>query len=75
MLENKKTKNQGVHYSRYIISWIKGGGYKKYHFMSEFEDWLRKNECTEDEIHDICEMARMGKIELESDVLLMNQTK
>ena len=67
MFENKKTKEQEIHYSRYIISWINGGGYEKYDFSEEFEDWLKRNNCTEDEIRDIREMAMCGKMELEYD--------
>ena len=63
MFENKKTKVQGVHYSRYIMSWANVYGY--YFPREEFEDWLRSEGCDEDEVHDIYEMAGMGKLELE----------
>lgn len=42
MLENKKF--YGDHYSRYIASWIIGGGYDKYGFEEPFEEWLRSFE-------------------------------
>lgn len=63
MLENKKTRN-GIHYTRYIMSWINSGG-AKFGFGFKFEAWLRSEGLTEDEIHDIKEMAMCGKLELE----------
>ena len=60
--ENAKTEVQGVHYSRYIASWlICGGDY----FGEQFRNWLRANCCTEAEISDIYEMATCGKMELQ----------
>ena len=66
MLENKKTEVQGVHYSRYIMSWLNAGG-KVYDFGDEeFEKWLKANEVTEKEIQEIREMGvAAGKLELE----------
>ncbi len=62
MFENKKTEVQGVHYSRYIVSWNNVGGD---YYGEQFKRWLRMNCCTEKEIDDICEMATCGKMELE----------
>lgn len=67
MLENNKTKLEGVHYSRYIISWVnacKSQG-KIAYFGDLFEKWLEKEGCTADEIHLISEIAKMGRMELE----------
>ena len=63
--ENEKTHN-GIHYSRYIASWRNAGG-RVYGRGSIFEDWLKQTqELTDDEIHDIIEMATCGKLELET---------
>lgn len=62
MLENKKTQFGGIHYSRYIMSWRHTGCD---YFGEEFEEWLRSEKCSEDEIRDIMEMALNGKLELE----------
>ena len=61
--ENSKTKIQGVHYSRYIASWNNAGGADYY--GEQFKNWLKANDCTEDEINDICFIAENGKMELE----------
>ncbi len=62
MLENKKTKVQQVHYSRYVASWRNMGGT---YFGDEFEEWLKSEGCDSQEIGEIREMAVMGKLELE----------
>ena len=63
MFENKKTHN-GIHYSRYIVSWHNSGGL---YYGSSFVEWLRTTqELTDEEIHDIVEMATCGKLELET---------
>ena len=60
--ENAKTEVQGVHYSRYIASWlIRGGDY----FGEQFKKWLEANGCTKEEICDITIMATTGKMELQ----------
>lgn len=60
--ENAKTEVQGVHYSRYIASWlICGGDY----FGEQFKKWLEANGCTKEEICDITIMATTGKMELQ----------
>jgi len=67
MLENKKTHN-GIPYSRYIASWHVAGG-RIYDRL--FEEWLRTTQqLTDDEIHDIKEMATCGKLELEESARL-----
>lgn len=66
MLENKKVGNYEAHLSRYIVSWRHAGG--KY-FYDEFEDWLKSEGLTEEEIRDAVEMATMGKLELEVSAL------
>ena len=69
MFENNYSHNLKVHYSRYIASWINahGGRYKRELFEG-FRHWLR-DECklTDDEIHDIWEMATNGKLELQEN--------
>jgi hypothetical protein len=63
MLENKKVGATGIHYSRYIASWINCGN--KY----GFEDWLKSMpEITESERRDMVQMWMTGKLELESSV-------
>ncbi len=66
MFENRKTEVQGVHYSRYIMSWLNAGG-QVYDFGDEqFEKWLKSNEVTDEEIQHIKEMCCCaGKLELE----------
>lgn len=63
MFDNKKTKVQEVHYSRYIASWNNVGG--DHYYGEQFKKWLELNCCTEEEIDDICEMATCGKMELQ----------
>lgn len=62
MLENKQVGNYEAHLSRYIVSWRHAGGKR---FYDEFEDWLRSEGLSEEEIRDAVEMATMGKLELE----------
>lgn len=63
MFENKMTHN-GIHYTRYIVSWKKAGG--KIYRGGLFERWLREQEkLTEKEISDILLIAENGKLELE----------
>lgn len=60
MLENKKVQATGIHYSRYIASWINYGN------EYGFEEWLESmKEITDTERHDIMEMYMTGKLELE----------
>lgn len=67
MFENKKTKSEGVHYSRYIMSWIREGGSRTN--RRAFECWLDSlGNLTEDEIYEIGEMFGNGRFELERSV-------
>ena len=70
MFENKLTHN-GIHYSRYIASWIKAGGDLHFSKYSNFAKWLKELQwLTDDEIRDICNLADNGKMELEESVTL-----
>lgn len=61
--KNEKTKTHKVHYSRYIASWLNAGGKS---FGAPFKEWLRDVlELTDEEVKDITDMAREGKLELE----------
>lgn len=64
MLENKKIN--GVHATRFIASWIKSGGdlYSCEGFEG-FTNWLKSLGLSEEDIHDVHEIATMGKLELE----------
>ncbi len=65
--ENKLTHN-GIHYSRYIASWLKVGG--QIHYRGLFQKWLKEREqLTDEEIYEITEMARNGKLELQESAL------
>ena len=63
MLENKLTEVEGIHYTRYIESWRNMGG--KFVADDFFDDWLRSEKVTEEEIRKIHEFVGMGKLELE----------
>lgn len=69
MLENKLT-NQRTHYSRYIASWRNAGWTG---FGDKFKIWLESEGCTPEEIHDIVDMAIMGKLELEKSARLLHR--
>ena len=71
MFENKLSHN-GIHYSRYIASWIIAGGSKLAAYINQdFESWLRDSQkLTESEIQDIREIYTNGKMELESSAKL-----
>ena len=62
---NKKTHN-GIHYTRYIMSWIREGGSLWFNrYDSDFAKWLKTQDLTDEEIYEICELAQCGKLELE----------
>lgn len=74
MFENKKF--EGIRYSRFIASWYVSGGKRiRSHVDSEnrpnyFVRWLRQLrvnglQIPDDVIHDIVELATIGKAELE----------
>ena len=71
MFENKLTHN-GIHYSRYVASWIIAGVSKLTAYRNQdFESWLRESQkLTEEEIQDIHEIYSNGKMELESSARL-----
>ena len=71
MYDNNKTKLGGIHYSRYIMSWVNvcKGNNKPAYFDNLFREWLEKEGCTADEIDHIVEMARCGKMELEKSAM------
>jgi len=75
MFENKMIK--GVHASRYIMSWIREGGELHWRAgISEFNDWLKSLNLTDDEMEPIIEIAQNGKMELEvSAGRFLNKTK
>lgn len=77
-IENKLS-SQGIHYLRYLMSWVKIGGNfepdpywdhesgkEKYMGSHGFRMWLRELGLPEEECQDIGSMAGMGKLELES---------
>ena len=74
MFENKKTHG-GIYYTRYIASWKIAGG--RIYRGGLFERWLREDQkLTEEEIHDILEIAECGKLELqESAKAFMDNNK
>lgn len=64
MFENRTI--EGIHISRFVVSWIKSGG--KLNFT--FKDWLRTltingRKLTDEEIYDIYNFGTNGKLELE----------
>lgn len=66
---------EGIHYSRFIISWVKSGG-KVTHIRS----WLRQltingKTIPEDVIDEIYDIATNGKMELESNAAKFLEAK
>ena len=59
-LENRKYN--GVHYSRYIASWVLAGGNIR---DAAFEKWLKSRQMPADVIKEITLMARDGEITLQ----------
>ena len=59
-----------VHASRYIASFILAGGNVR---SSSFNDWLESLEVSKDDIHYITELARNGKLELETSAKIFLQ--
>lgn len=64
MFENKRLGD--IHYSRVIASWVKAYPGHAY-FGGSFKAWLRDLGATEEQIHEIYEMATCGRLELELD--------
>ena len=66
MFENRKTKVGRTHYTRYIESWRRVGGDLDINSREFFWEWLRSEDCTEDEIYYIWNLATLGgKFELQ----------
>ena len=65
--ENKVTPGY-IHYSRYIASWTKvcTNMGKPVRFYDDFENWLRSFNLPDEDVYNILEMARCGKLELET---------
>ena len=59
--ENKKDTKYGVHYSRWIASWLNSGG--KTGIL--FRTWLEDMGLASEEITDIVSLATTGKCEFE----------
>lgn len=64
----------GIHASRYVVSWVKGGGnlYINRRYNCRFIEWLKSlfingRYLTEEEIDYIYHFASNGKMELESN--------
>ena len=67
--ENKLTHN-GIHYSRYIASWTKTlrRNHMRPWFGTLFQEWLKTQGLTVEEIDEITLLAGNGKLELEESV-------
>ena len=69
MFENKFVESCYAHYSRIIASWVNAGGTFTHPWVhSKFAEWLRglPVDITEEQIHEMHEMATNGKLEFES---------
>jgi hypothetical protein len=74
--DNVLTEVGGIHYSRYIVSWLKRVlrhkdilmecNYIDVIFGDDFVDWLASEGLTEEEIDRVKWMATNGKMELET---------
>lgn len=65
MFENLKANE--VHYSRYIMSWIRmGGEISIRRGQCDFRDWLKSLDLEQEDIDNIMQIARNGKMELET---------
>lgn len=57
----------GVHETRFIASWLRVGGKLQYgKDYDDFREWLESLDLTEDEVEHILNLARVGKVELET---------
>lgn len=64
---SNKIASTGIHYSRYIASWIKAGGKRELKvrlYDSEFYKWLLLTGLEEGEAKEIADMFTDGKLEL-----------
>ena len=60
----------GIHKSRYVVSWVKEGGELNY----KFKEWLKTltingRKLTDDEVKDIYNFGTNGKLELETSAM------
>lgn len=63
---------EGIHYSRFIASWVKVGGELRSRNAWIFQDWLRQliingNPIPEEVIMEIYNFATNGKLELQEN--------
>ena len=60
----------GVHVSRYIMSWVRCGGTlgKRGQGYDDFDKWLKTLGLGDDDRRYICNFASNGKLELEESV-------
>lgn len=57
----------GVYETRFIASWLRVGGKLQYgKDYDDFREWLESLELTVDEVEHILNLARVGKLELET---------
>ena len=65
MFENKPIN--GIHATRYIMSWVREGGSLKAHGEGyvDFREWLRSLGLSDEDIKYIVLLAMEGKLELE----------
>ena len=61
MLENRKVN--GIHLTRYIESWRNIGG--ECNIGETFDEWLRSEGLTDEDLRDIHDICGCGKFELE----------
>ena len=64
MFENLKDKKNKIHYTRYIMSWIREGG--DCNDLDWFAEWLASLELDKEDISEIRFIMSNGKMELES---------
>lgn len=58
---------EGVHETRFIASWLREGGRLQYgRDYDDFMEWLESLGLSEDEAMHIVNLARNGKLELET---------
>lgn len=69
MFDNFKVK--GVHYSRYIMSWVRSGGtFNNHDDYIRFRRWLKTFALPDYDINNIMDLAESGKLELEESAKL-----
>lgn len=74
MFENKIIKGEFA--SRYIASWIRVGGQLRYgKDEDDFNEWLLSLGLTEDEAYYITNLARCGKLEMQTNAMMFLKNK